>query len=101
MCSTVFNNVFKQRIISLGSLPDEVAILNDVREAVGFIPLLRDMDLPPQLLGSILEAYRKSIFAVFLMLAGVAVVGFLISIFIKEITLENEELGRQQFEGSE
>ena len=101
MCSAVFNNVFKQRITSLGPLPGAVAILNDVREAVGFIPLLRDMDLPPQLLGSFVEAYRKSTFAVFLMLAGVAVVGFLISFFIKEITLENEQLGRQQFQTSE
>lgn len=39
--------------------------------------------------------------AVFLMLAGIAVVGFVVSCFIKKITIENEEFGRQRLEAPE
>jgi hypothetical protein len=34
------------------------------------------------------------------MLAGMGVLGLVVSILIKEISLEKEELGRQQFEKS-
>ncbi|KAF2829297.1 MFS general substrate transporter [Ophiobolus disseminans] len=106
MCSTVFSNVFAQRMSSLasfGPLPDAVAMLRDIREAVGFVPLLGSVrdHVDVQLFVGIVEAYRKAFIALFLMLAGISVVGFAASLFIREISLEKEELGRQQFEDSQ
>lgn len=98
ICSTVFNNVFGSQIDLLGPLPGDLAILNDVREAVGLVPLLRDLNMTAELLDKVIEAYRTSISAVFWTLAGTAGVGFLLSLLIKEKSLESEELGKQQLE---
>ena len=98
VCSTVFNNIFQQRIALIGELPPSVKLLCDVREAIGFVPNLREVDLEPKMLEQVVDAYRVSMMAVFLTLAGIGAVGFLSSIFIKELSLEREELGRQQFE---
>ena len=100
ICSTVFNSVFEQHIAAIGRLPPSVGRLKDVREAVGFIPTLRLIDLQPRMLEQIIEAYRVSIMAVFLTLAGIGAAGFITSLFMKELTIEREDLGRQQFEAS-
>lgn len=100
ICSSVFNSVFEQRIASIGTLPPSVEKLKDVREAIGFIPSLRLVDLQPRILEQAIEAYRVSMMAVFLTLAGIGAVGFFISLFTRELTLEKEDLGRQQFEKS-
>lgn len=96
--STIFNTIFMDRIKALGPLPGELAVLGDIREAVGIIPLLRHIETSAELLDGVIEAYRISIFGVFWMIAGTSGVGFFISWFIKEKSLEREELGRQQFE---
>ncbi|KAI1652396.1 MFS general substrate transporter [Daldinia decipiens] len=98
ICSTVFNNVFGSQIDLLGPLPGGLAILNDVREAVGLVPLLRDRNMTAELLDKVIEAYRMSVSAVFWTLAGIAGVGFLPSLLSKEKSLESEELGKQQLE---
>ena len=99
-CSSVFSNVFKHHITAIGTLPPSVAILEDVREAIGFVPALRLLDVPPSILKQVIEAYRASMMAVFLVLAAIGAVGFFASFFIRELTLEKEALGRQQFEKS-
>lgn len=100
ICSSVFNNVFEQRIASIGTLPPSIELLKDVREAISFIPTLRVIDLQPSILEHVIEAYRVSIMAVFLTLAGIGAVGFFASLFTRELTIEREDLGRQQFEKS-
>ncbi len=100
ICSTVFDNVFEQRIASIDALPPSVEILKDVREAIAFIPTLRFVDLQPEMLEQVIEAYRVSMMAVFLTLAGIAAIGLFASFFTRELTIEKEDLGRQQFEGS-
>ncbi|KAL7629713.1 hypothetical protein AAE478_001236 [Parahypoxylon ruwenzoriense] len=100
ICSTLFNSVFSARIHSLGPLAGELAILNDVRESVGFISLLKDVEATPDMLEKVIGAYMVSISAVFWMLAGTAGVGFLISLLIKEKSLEKDELGRQRFDSN-
>ena len=100
ICSTVFNNVFEQRIALIGTLPPSVETLKDVREAIGFIPALRSINSQPKILEQVIEAYRVSMMAVFLSLAGIGAVGFIASFFTRELTLEKEELGRQQLEKS-
>jgi len=101
ICSTVFSNVFEKELLSSGNLLSAVPFIKDAHEAVGFIPLIRDLDLPLPVLEGVKNAYRKSLFSVFLMLAGVGVVGFLVSLLIKELTFESEELGRQHFDHTE
>ncbi|KAI1452814.1 MFS general substrate transporter [Annulohypoxylon moriforme] len=98
ICSTVFNNVFASQIGLLGSLPDVMAVLTDGRNAIEFIPLLVNIDVEPEILESVIEVYRHSMFAIFWMLAGIATVGFFVSLLIQEKSLEKENLGRQQFE---
>lgn len=98
--STVFHSVFEKRIAKLGELPGNLAILQDVREAVGFIPSLREIDHSVPVYSAVIECYRVSFMAVFLALAGMGVMGFIFSFFIKELSLENEEVGRQGFEGN-
>lgn len=101
ICSSVFNGVFEQRIAAIDALPPSVQVLKDVREAIGFIPVLRSVDLPTEILEHVIEAYRVSIMVVFLTLAGIGAIGLLSSLFLKELNLEREELGRQQFEHSQ
>lgn len=100
ICSSVFNNVFEQRIASIGTLPPSIEFLKDVREAISFIPTLRVIDLQPRILEHVIEAYRVSMMAVFLTLAGIGAVGFFASLFTRELTIGREDLGRQQFEKS-
>ncbi len=97
--STVFHSVFEQRIAKLGQLPGELAVLHDVREAVGFIPFLREIDHSLPAYDAVIDSYRVSFMAVFLALAGMGAVGFIFSFFIRELSLENDEVGRQGFEG--
>ncbi|KAK7757129.1 hypothetical protein SLS62_000676 [Diatrype stigma] len=98
MCSTVFTSVFSMEIGSLGPLPDSIAVLYDAQHALESIPLLRQSEISSEALDVIIKAYMSSMYAVFWMLAGVSLVGFLSSFLIKEISLEKEELGRQQFD---
>ncbi|KAF2463772.1 MFS general substrate transporter [Lindgomyces ingoldianus] len=80
LSSTIFNTIFMDRIKALGPLQGELAVLGDIQEAVGFIPLLRHIETSAKLLDRVIEAYRISIFG-----------------FIKEKSLEREELERQHF----
>lgn len=96
--STVFHSVFEHRIAKLGQLSGPFAILHDVREAVAFIPFLREIDRSIPAYDAVVESYRVSFMAVFLALAGMGVVGFISSLFIKELGLESDEVGRQGFE---
>lgn len=95
ICSSVFNNVFEQRIASIGTLSPSVETLKDVREAIGFIPALRLMDLQPRVLGQVMRLTGVDDGCI---LAGIGAVGFFASLFTRELTLERGDLGRQQFE---
>lgn len=96
--STIFHNIFENRIAGIGPLPPEFGTLMDVREAIGFIPVLRFMNIQDPMTAAVVEAYRVSLSAVFLALAGMGVIGFISSFLIREISLENDDLGRQHFE---
>ncbi|KAH7095317.1 major facilitator superfamily domain-containing protein [Paraphoma chrysanthemicola] len=96
MCSTVFSNVFALRVARLAPLPDPVALLSDASRAIAFIPQLRLVDLPDHDMDEIADAYRVAMMAVFLMLAGLAAAGLLVSFVIFEHPIESSELGRQR-----
>ncbi|KAG9235259.1 major facilitator superfamily domain-containing protein [Amylocarpus encephaloides] len=80
ICSTVFNNVFEQRISSI-VLSESLEALGDPREAIGFIPALRVLDLEPSMLVEVIDAYRLSMMAVFLTLVGIGEIGLFASVF--------------------
>jgi MFS family permease len=96
--STIFNSIFADNIAKLQPLPGQLAALHDVREAVGFVTLLRSVETSADILDKVIEAYRKSILGVLWMVTGTAVVGFLISWFIKDKPLDQEEQGKQHLE---
>ncbi|KAI1380414.1 MFS general substrate transporter [Hypoxylon crocopeplum] len=96
--STAFSSVFRQSIAALGTLPEQVDALNDASQAVGFIPTLRTLDLPSEYMSDLTEAYRKPFQAIWIIMTTLSGVGLFISLFIKELSLENEDVGRQGFE---
>ncbi|OTA61524.1 MFS general substrate transporter, partial [Hypoxylon sp. EC38] len=96
--STAFSSVFQRSIAALGALPEQVNVLNDPSQAVGFIPNLRTVDLPEEYMSSLIEAYRKPFQAIWIIMTCFAGIGMLLSFFIKELSLENEDVGRQGFE---
>ncbi|KAH8722890.1 major facilitator superfamily domain-containing protein [Phaeosphaeriaceae sp. PMI808] len=100
LSSSIFNTIYSSKIKALGAVPPELAFLGDAREAVASIQLLREIDVPAELLDQIIETYKISLYGIFWMIAGASVVGFALTCLIKEISLEREDLGRQQLEGN-
>ncbi|RYP35064.1 hypothetical protein DL767_003969 [Monosporascus sp. MG133] len=98
--STVFNSVFQQSIAALGTLPEPVRALDDASQAINFIPVLRTLDLPSEFMTSLIEAYRVTFRAIWIVMTCLSGVGLCVSLLIKELTLEREEVGRQGFEQS-
>lgn len=99
--SSAFNSVFGTQVASLSPLPDTVSDLSDPRLAIGFIPTLRSLDLPDATMSIIINAYRISFRAIWIVLACFAGVGLGSSLLLEELDLENEEMGKQRFEDSE
>lgn len=99
--STLFNNVFAASIAKLAHLPDALIILRDGREAIGFIPHLRTLDVPREALKPVLGAYVDATRAVLYAMTAFAVIGFISSIFTKEYSLQKTDLGRQRFDDEE
>lgn len=99
--ATAFSSAFGRAISRVGPLPESVAALRDPAMAIGFIPHLRHVSLPGALLDAIIDAYAGSLRMIWWILTGFAVVGALVSLGMKELSLENEEVGRQNWEGKE
>lgn len=99
--STLFNNIFTSAIADIPNLPGSLAILRDGRQAIGFVPQLRTIEVVHEVLNPVLNAYLKAMRAIFYAMAAFGVVGFLSSIFTREHPLEKTDLGRQQFDDSE
>ncbi|KAJ5967010.1 hypothetical protein N7501_003258, partial [Penicillium viridicatum] len=88
--ATIFSSVFANRIEGI-VLPTSLALLNDPSEAMSFIPYLRTADISPALQ----DLIRNTIWYE---LAAFGALGLLSSLFVNELTMETEELGRQHFE---
>lgn len=101
MGSSAFNSVFDAQIASLSPLPATLSDLSDPRLAIGFIPTLRSLDLPAAIMSSIINAYKISFRAIWIVLACFAGVGLVSSLLLEELDLESEEMGKQRFEDSE
>lgn len=97
MSSSIFTSVFESSTGHL-DLRGPLAPLRDASQAVGFIPQLRTLDVPPDVLNPVLEAYATSMGAIFYTMTGLAAVGLLTGIFTQDVDLGRTELGRQRFE---
>lgn len=95
--STAFSSVFQSSIAAIKPLPQGLAILEDPAQAVGFIAVLRTLDLPGESMSNVVDAYQKAFRAVWIVLTCFSFIGLCCSLFIKDLTLENEEVGRQHF----
>lgn len=98
IASTVFASVFEKSIAALQPLPAAAAPLNQASQAIGFIPGLKGLDVPPNVLAGILQVYRESFQVIWYVMAGFACIGLFSSLFIKEKSIENEETSKQHLQ---
>ncbi|KAH8899581.1 MFS general substrate transporter [Thozetella sp. PMI_491] len=96
--SAIFNSVFEKTIGTVNPFPAAIEILKDPSQAIMFIPNLRALDLSPETMRSIVEAYRVPFRGIWIFLTCLSGAGLAASLFLKELNLENEELGRQRFD---
>lgn len=99
--ASAFSSTFEGAIATI-ALPDTLAILRDSANAVGYIPHLRELavpgDVPQAVMDGIIYAYEDSLRVIWYILAAFATVGGISSVFLKELSLESEETGRQNWE---
>lgn len=98
ICSTIFNSVFAPAITAVRNLPPELAVLRNPPDAIAFIPMLRDVHLPADVIAPVLHAYLVAMRAIFYAMLGFSGLGFAISFFTEELTLQKTDRGRQHFE---
>ncbi|CAG8974566.1 hypothetical protein HYALB_00004362 [Hymenoscyphus albidus] len=96
--STAFSSVFQKGIAPLLPLPEQLALLEDASQAISFIPVLRTLTLTAESMSGVIEAYEKAFRAVWIILTSLSIFGLSVSFFMKDLSLETEEIGRQRFE---
>ncbi|KAL9468331.1 hypothetical protein ACSS6W_010025 [Trichoderma asperelloides] len=97
--STIFSNVFRPSISKIiPDLPANLQVLGNANTAIEFIPKLRTIDIPSDILLLIRKAYLDAFRAIFYTMTGLSGLGFLISLGTEELSLNKEERGQQQFE---
>lgn len=98
IASTVFASVFQTSFAALKPLPAAIPPLGGSSQAIGLVPVLRDLDIPSDVLDEVIEVYKKSFQVLWYVMAGFACVGFLSGLFISEESLEIEEKSRQHLQ---
>jgi Major Facilitator Superfamily len=95
--STIFSAQFGSAISILAPLPLAVQPLADTSQAISFIPHLKHISLDEQVKQSILLAYCSGVRPIWISAAAVGAIGFVASLFMEELSLEKDEVGRQAF----
>ncbi|KAK7742345.1 hypothetical protein SLS53_004490 [Cytospora paraplurivora] len=95
--STTFNNVYAKAIGGI-PIPPALQKFTDPNAAVALIQNLRGLDVSPDVLIAIREAYRVSMKDIFIILAAFGALGFVSSLFVKELSMETDELGDQHYD---
>ena len=93
--STAFNSAFAHSIADIGPLPAGVPLHQNSSQALAFIPSLRTLSLAPQIKQGILEVYSDAIKVIWHILVGFSGFGFLAALLVKELSLDNDDVGRQ------
>ena len=99
IASAIFNSVFRKSIGELGGLLPEPLhdILTNAGGAIEFIPSLRNTDLTKQVLDGLLNAYLKAFRGIWIAMACFAGLCLLCTFFVKDLSLEHSDIGRQAF----
>jgi multidrug resistance protein len=99
--STLFNSIFGSAIADIQNLPGSLAVLRDGKQAIGYVPELRKLEVASEVLNPVLHAYAEAMSAIIYAMTAFGFVGFLSSIFTFEHTLQKTDLGRQRFDDSD
>ena len=94
--SAVFTNEFNKQLDHI-NIPPNVH-LPDSADAVFFLTQIKGLNLSADLRSQVLQLYAAPIKDIWAVVAGVSCVGLVSSFFMKELTLEREEFGRQAFQ---
>lgn len=100
ICAAAFVAEFQKNSLSLFNSLEPIQGLEDPSQAISFIHELVNLDLPEQTLRKLVGVYLESFKTVWVVLTVAAGLGLLGSLFIKDLTLEKEGIGRQGLEGS-
>ena len=67
-----------------------------------YAPALRELakEVPPDVMNPLIEAYRVSFKDIWIILGSFALVGLITSMFTRELSIEEEDMGRQRLEPS-
>ncbi|KAL6890033.1 major facilitator superfamily domain-containing protein [Trichoderma evansii] len=98
ICSTVFSSIFQKSLSTLHDLPEQIAVLRDGSQAVGFIPQLRDISISEDVMRVVIGAYEDAFQTIWIVLAAFSGLGVLLSLLTKENSLEKDDVGRQGFQ---
>lgn len=94
--SAIFTNDFSSRLNRLSISGDPQ--LPTPSDAVFFVTRVGDLNLPPATLNQILQLYAAPIKYIWIAVACLSGLGLVSTVFMKEMTLEKEEMGRQAFQ---
>ena len=97
--SAIFTNLFTRDLPR--SLPDELSELRNSETAESFITRLRSFNLQPFELEPVLRTYSNALHGVWYALAAVGGLACLMTLLMKDISLENESTGKQVFDRRE
>ena len=97
--SAIFTNLFARDLPRY--LPDELSELRNSENAESFITRLRSFNLQPLELEPVLGTYSNVLHGVWYALTAVGALAFLITLLMKDISLENESTGKQVFNRQE
>ncbi|KAI1138457.1 major facilitator superfamily domain-containing protein [Hypoxylon sp. FL0543] len=101
IASSTFNSVFSRNLSSISEdLHGPLAQLENSNQAIAFIPQLKLLQnqVSPDLLTAVLRVYLEGFRTVFYVMTGIAVLGFITSLFTRELSLKNRESSAQAFE---
>ncbi|KAF2272262.1 MFS general substrate transporter [Westerdykella ornata] len=97
ICSTIFSSIFQKGLSALKDLPEQLAILEDPSQAVGFIPRLREIKVSEDIMQVVTGAYEDAFQTIWVVLAAFSGLGALLSVLTREHSLEKDDVGRQGF----
>ncbi|KAL7918577.1 MFS general substrate transporter [Trichoderma austrokoningii] len=98
VCSTVFSSMFRKGLSSLKDFPEQLAVLEDASQAVSFITQLRDIDVPEDIMHTVIGAYEDAFKTIWVVLAAFSGLAALLSVLTTENSLEKDDVGRQGFQ---
>lgn len=101
IASTTFNTEFSHNLSPIiKDLRGPLAQLEDSDQAIAFIPQLKLLQnqVDPDIFMAVLGVYLEGFRTVFYVMAGIAVAGFITSLFTRELSLKNRESSAQAFE---